>query len=1231
MEQQPILLDKVTITYPENLPVSLVVAPIKELIKNNQIIILSGETGSGKTTQLPKILLEMGLANNGIIGHTQPRKIAAKVVAHRIANELNNHDIVGYKVRFVDKIKTTTKLKIMTDGILLQEIQTDKLLSKYSAIIIDEAHERSLNIDFLLGHIKKIVSQRPELKVIITSATMHNKKIANFFNQAPIYEVMGKSYPVDIVYQPLASSIDDNDGINQTIAKAILTCFDIELGNVLVFLAGEREIKECIKYLRKTSLRNYQILPFYSRQSEADQALIFNNSGSVKIIIATNVAETSLTIPGIRYVVDSGEVKIKRYNFRTKVEQLQIENISQASAKQRSGRAGRVSHGMCVRLYSEQEYNSFSEYTDPEIIRSNIANVILKIIAFKLGDPNTFPFIEKPDEKSFNTAYRTLFQLNAIDENSKLTQIGYFMIKIPLDCYLARMLYSGYKLNCLKELLIIISYLSVTDPREYPSEFQQLAQDRHRIWNDKKSDFSMILNMWAWYQEQIRQSKSKSKLQQVLQYHFLSGVRAKNWLELYQQIKEILHNNKIQENDNEANYATIHQAVLAGLLTNIGKKDLVENYYLGTNDKKFFIHPSSGVDKAKWIVSSQLVLTTKLYARINASIEPEWIVELTKHLVKYSYSNEHWSKKRGEVIATQNVLFYGLIIAKKDVSYMNINLDYAHDIFIKQGLVPFEVANTYKWMRHNQEIINKLEQLEDKFRLSFFMIEDVLYNFYSKNIPSTIADIRSFEQWLNQDGNDKKIMLNEDKLLEELTHNLPSLQQFPEILNLNGIEIKLKYIVDPEVANDGVTAIINLVDLNLIEAKPFSWLVSGLIREKILFLIKSLPKNIRINLNPVNDIITEFLTYADNNTNEDLHVIFAAFLFQNKKIKVNSEELQTIVYPSHLRFHYEVWDHNQLIASDDDLNLLKNQLSQKLSNIIAAVGNQYEISNIKSWINELALILNSVELKRGNKIITGFYALTIKDKQINLEIMDDLDKAKSMSQRGFFALIKLQLDNQIKHLKAKQFINFKQAALFFNDVYQKEQLLTDSINQIIKMNLNLNTFPKNNEEFNLMVDNCKRGITEATRNFSNVLYITALNYNRVKLKINNHNLQDAILMQLDDLIYPEFLQTVKFSYFEHYPRYLDAVLIRLDKYEKSKDRDMLQAQIVDQIYEAWYNYVDYLELNNLKTTAEIYNFKFKIEELRVSLFAETLKTPFPVSSKRLWRELEQFPGFLSLK
>ncbi|MEN9391418.1 MAG: ATP-dependent helicase HrpA, partial [Pseudomonadota bacterium] len=702
MEQQSNILDKVNITYPENLPVSLVVATIKDLITNNQVIILSGETGSGKTTQLPKVLLEMGMASKGIIGHTQPRKIAAKVVAHRIANELNNHDIVGYKVRFVDKIKTTTKLKIMTDGILLQEIQTDKLLSKYSAIIIDEAHERSLNIDFLLGHIKKILIQRPQLKVIITSATMHNNKIAHFFNQAPIFEVMGKSYPVDIVYQPLAQSLADNEGINQTIVKAILTCLDIELGNVLVFLAGEREIKECIKYLRKTSLRNYQILPFYSRQSEADQALIFNNSSTIKIIVATNVAETSLTIPGIRYVVDSGEVKIKRYNFRTKVEQLQIENISQASAKQRSGRAGRVSHGMCVRLYSEQEYNAFSEYTDPEIIRSNIANVILKIIAFKLGDPYTFPFIERPNEKSFNTAYRTLFQLNAIDENSKLTNIGYFMIKIPLDCYLTRMLYAGYKLGCIKELLVIISFLSVTDPREYPNEYQQLAQDRHRIWSDKKSDFSMILNLWNWYQQQLFQSKSKAKLQQILQQNFLAVNRLKNWLELYQQIKEILHNNKIQENNNDANYDCIHQAVLAGLLTNIGKKDLVENYYLGTNDKKFYIHPSSGIDKAKWIVSSILVLTTKLYSRINAAIEPQWLVALTKHLVKYNYSNEHWSKKRGEVIATQNAIFYGLVIESKSVSYMNIDLNNAHEIFIKQGLVPFEVTKQYLWMQHNQ-------------------------------------------------------------------------------------------------------------------------------------------------------------------------------------------------------------------------------------------------------------------------------------------------------------------------------------------------------------------------------------------------------------------------------------------------------------------------------------------------------------------------------------------------
>ncbi|MFO0320180.1 MAG: ATP-dependent RNA helicase HrpA, partial [Neisseriaceae bacterium] len=771
------------IIYPQNLPVSHEIDNIKKLVVNNQVIIVCGETGSGKTTQLPKMLYDMGYAQEGRIGHTQPRKVAAKSIARRIGEELGNEHIVGYKVRFHDKTSPDTKIKLMTDGILLQEIQTDKFLKQYKALVIDEAHERSLNIDFILGHVKNIIDKRPDLKVIITSATIENEKFSKFFNDAPIINVEGKTFPVDIVYQPFEE--DDEINLNSTIHKAIESCFEIELGNVLVFLPGEREIKDCISFLKKTRLNRYQLLALFSRQNEYEQNLVFHDDGLLKVIVTTNVAETSITIPGIKYVIDSGLARIKRYNSRTRVEQLQIERISQSSAKQRAGRAGRLSHGMCVRLYSEQDFNLRDQYTTAEILRSNLANVILRLISFKLGSPLTFPFLDKPENKAFNDGFKTLYQLNAINKDNNITELGRKISLIPIDVNLSRMLYSAaFEYNVIDEVLIIVTLLAVVDPREYPLELQTKVREAQALWEDKDSDFITILNLWNWYKHELLHKKSQRKLRENLHDKFLNANRMREWHELHGQLKELMKNlgAKFQEQhpfENSKNvlkpasvynYQYIHQALLTGLLSNIGQKDLVENYYIGTQGKKFFIHPISVINKAKWICSASLTQTTKLYARMNAKILPEWLVPLTKHLVKYVYSDERFDKKRGEVVASEASLLYGLLLCRKNVPLYKINMPLAHEIFIRQGIILDQLGRKYNFIAHNQKVLEEIDKLESKYRTTFIIIEDELYKFYSNIIPHDISDFRSFGKWCQ--NNEEQLKLNITQFVEQFAKDI---------------------------------------------------------------------------------------------------------------------------------------------------------------------------------------------------------------------------------------------------------------------------------------------------------------------------------------------------------------------------------------------------------------------------------------------------------------------------
>lgn len=1212
------------IDYHKNLPISKKIEEIKDLIRNNQVVIISGETGSGKTTQLPKILLELGAYNEKqIIGHTQPRRVAAKSIAHRLQVELENKDVVGYKIRFNDQTYPENKIKIMTDGILLQEIHQDKLLKKYKAIIIDEAHERTLNIDFILGYLKSILNIRKDLKVIITSATIENEKFSLFFNRAPLINIEGKTYPVEIIYQPILATQFDDVNLDEAIYRAIESCFSIELGNVLVFLPGEREIKQCMNYLRRTNLKRYKIIPFYSRQNEQEQGQIFNEDGQLRIIITTNIAETSLTIKGISFVIDSGLVKIKRYNPKLKVEQLLVENISKASAKQRSGRAGRLKAGVCIRLYSEDDYNLRQEFTDPEIYRTNLANVILKLISLEIGNVQDFPFLDQPLEKSFKDGYKLLYQLSAITFDNKITAIGRNMLYFPLDVRLARILVNP-NFNVMEPLLVIASFLSIIDPRENPSEFLEKSRESHKKWADKNSDFIGILKLWTWFQDLLEQKLSKKETLLCLQKNFLSSIRLKQWSELYIHLKEISLQYKMKvekvdysyNNINDNFYIQLHQNILLGYIDNIGQKDIVENFYIGAQNKKFLLHPTSNIDKNKWIFATELIQTSKLYAIIAANILPQWLVPISRHIVKYNYNEPRWDQKRQEVIANKVILLFGLIIAKEKVNYKLINLEESHIIFIKEGIIENKLNKKYSFIKHNQKVIDEVQNLEQKYRTSLTYIEEDLYNFYIKNIPNYISNTIDFDVWVA--ANPTQLKLTPEDLLNNIVED--NVKLFPDYIINNNIKIKLNYIFDPKHEEDGITANISLKNLNQIDTNLFDWLVLGLIREKINFIFKKIPKNIRLNLMPIEENITKFLEKYDQT--KDFYAGIVEFINLKNIQKINKIDIEQIVLPKHLMMHYNIMDEvNQSVYIGNNIHEAKIKLKSKVGNLLENIAQNLEINNITTWIPEFELLTQKINTTLNN--LSGYYSLYVsKQSIINFKVVDNQNDAIQYTKNSLIELAKYYLQQEIKYVKIKKINNLEVIAIFWRNIYSKDDILNDSINLIVRSCVNIANIPKNKDEFLQIIQQAKITWGETVNDILSVIYEIAELFNAVIKIIENHVLIDEINYELDDLIFSNFLNYVSYEQLQHFPRYLKTIMIRINKYQHSKDEVL--SNEVNYVYEKWYDLIDKLEVNHKKIPKELYDFKYKICELRVSLFAQELKTQYKVSSKRLINELEDF-------
>jgi ATP-dependent helicase HrpA len=846
--------------YPEELPVSERRTEIAKAIKENQVVIVAGETGSGKTTQLPKICLDIGRGVAGLIGHTQPRRLAARSVASRIASELKSElgHAVGYKVRFSDHTRPESYIKLMTDGILLAESQNDHFLNQYDTLIIDEAHERSLNIDFLLGYLKQLLPKRPNLKLIITSATIDTERFAKHFNDAPIIEVTGRTYPVELRYRPLEAV--DEEAKDRNIQQAILDAVDeaarLGQGDVLIFLPGEREIRETAESLRKHHPLHTEILPLYARLSAAEQNRVFQTHKGRRIVLATNVAETSLTVPGIRYVIDPGLARMSRYSHRTKVQRLPIEKVSQASANQRAGRCGRVAPGVCFRLYSEMDFINRTEFTEPEIKRSNLAAVILQMKSLRLGEVEHFPFVEPPEQKMISDGYKLLQELGAVDAAQHLTETGKQLAKLPVDPRIGRMVLAAKQEDCLEEVLVIASAISVQDPRERPHEYQQAADEKHRQFKDERSDFLAYLNLWRSFHEQKRHL-SNNKLRKWCKENFISYLRMREWHDVHAQMHSLITDMGWRPNQIEAGYTEIHRALITGLLGNLANKTQSQEY-AGARGIKLYIFPGSGLFKKqpKWFMAAELVETTRLYARLIAKIESEWIEQVAGDLCKRSYFEPHWEKTPAAVMAYERVTLYGLVInPKRKVHYSRIDSVEARQIFIRKALVAGDFQTQAKFFEHNKQLVADIETLEAKSRRRDVLVdEQVLYDFYDQLIPDDICDGRRFEKWRKaaEEKNKQLLYLTREDLMHHEAEGA-SEAQFPDSMQIAGMSLKLSYHFEPGSEDDGVTVTVPLPALNLLQPQQFDWLVPGLLHEKICQLLKSLPKVLRRNFVPVPD------------------------------------------------------------------------------------------------------------------------------------------------------------------------------------------------------------------------------------------------------------------------------------------------------------------------------------------------------------------------------------------
>ena len=1224
-------LENLKISYPD-LPVSARREEILKLIAENQVVVIAGETGSGKTTQLPKMCLELGRGVNGLIGHTQPRRIAARSVANRIAEELGSEmgSTVGYKVRFNDQVSENTLVKLMTDGILLAEIQTDRYLNQYDTLIIDEAHERSLNNDFILGYLKQILAKRPDLKVIITSATIDVERFSRHFNNAPIIEVSGRTFPVEVRYRPIVEE-EDQDQL-QGILNAVDELQTEGRGDILIFMNGEREIRDTAEALQKQELRFTEILPLYARLSAEEQQRIFRPSGLNRVILATNVAETSLTIPNIKYVIDTGTARISRYSYRTKVQRLPIEPISQASANQRKGRCGRTSEGICIRLYSEEDFNSRPEFTDPEILRTNLASVILQMNSLGLSDITAFPFVDSPDIRQIQDGIRLLEELQAFKtrktkfgEKRELTQIGRQLAQLPIDPRLGRMVIEAAKNGSLHEVMMIVSALSIQDPRERPQEKQQASDEKHRRFADKDSDFLAFVNLWHYIQTQ-QKALSKNQFRKQCQKDFLNYLRVREWQDIYHQLRLSVREMGLPINTLEANYQQIHTALLAGLLSHIGLKDSEKMHYLGARNAQFFIFPTSALFKKqpKWIIASELVETTKLWARTVAKIEPEWIEPLAQHLVKSSYSEPHWAKSKGAVMAYEKVALYGVpIVSNRPVNYGAIDPAISREIFIRSAMVEGEWVNNYKFFKENNRLIKEVEDLEHKSRRRDILVdEQVLFDFYDQRVGTEVVSSRHFDSWWKKASKANPELLNFEKsFLINKGANKVSELDFPNFWYQGNLKLKLSYQFDISAESDGVTVHIPLPLLNQIEPEGFDWQIPGLRHELVVNLIKSLPKATRRNFVPAPNYAEAFLARAEP-FKKPLLQSLSDELRKMTGVTIAPELWDLSQLPSHLKMNFKVVDEKgKTLSESEDLDALKFQLKDEVKTALSHIADDgIEQSGLHLW--QFAELPQCYEQKKANFSVKAYPAIVDEKNAVGIKLFETEAEQQQAMQAGLRRLLLLNIPSPIKYLHEK-LPNKAKLGLYFAPFGKVVELIDDCIACAVdKLIEEFGGFVWTEEKFNALHEFVRANLNETTVEIAlqvekSLTLAFELN-KRMKGKMDftmAFALSD-IKTQLAGLIYPNFVTQTGFERLADLYRYLTAIGKRLDKLGTDTNTDRAKMLRVEQVQEAYKQLLAKLPKSKA-IPAEVLEIRYMIEELRVSLFAQQLGTKYPISDKRI--------------
>jgi ATP-dependent helicase HrpA len=1235
------------ITYPEQLPVSQKKDEILAAIRDHQVVIVAGETGSGKTTQIPKICLELGRGVKGLIGHTQPRRLAARTVAERVAEELNTPlgSAIGWKVRFTDQVGDSTLVKLMTDGIMLAEIQTDRELRQYDTIIIDEAHERSLNIDFILGYLAQLLPRRPELKVVITSATIDPERFSRHFGDAPIIEVSGRTYPVEVRYRPLLEEGGEDADRDQV--TAICDAVD-ELqregpGDILVFLSGEREIRDTADALNKKNLRFTEVLPLYARLSHAEQHRVFQRpaqgAGAVRrIVLATNVAETSLTVPGIKYVIDPGTARISRYSHRTKVQRLPIEPISQASANQRKGRCGRTSDGICIRLYSEDDFHSRPEFTDAEILRTNLASVILQMTAAGLGDIAKFPFIDPPDSRHIKDGVQLLEELGALDPQQKdvrkrLTPIGRKLSQLPVDPRLARMVLEADRNGCVREVMVIAAALSIQDPRERPSDKQQQADDKHRRFADETSDFLAFLNLWRYVREQ-QKTLSSSAFRRMCRSEFLNYLRIREWQDIYSQLRTVARSMDIHVNEEDADPQRVHTSLLAGLLSHIGLKDTDKNEYLGARSAKFAVFPGSALFKKppRWIMSAELVETSRLWARVNARIEPEWVEPLAQHLVKRTYSEPHWEQKQAAVMAYERVTLYGVpLVAQRKVNYGRIDPEVSRELFIRSALVEGDWRTHHQFFHDNRKLLGEVEELEHRARRRDILVDDeALFDFYDERLPDHVVSGAHFDSWWKHKRREEPELLNfEHSMLINEAAEAVTKDDYPDSWRQGKLKFKVTYQFEPGADADGVTVHIPLQVLNQVTPNGFDWQIRGLREDVVTELIRSLPKPIRRMCVPAPNYAKAFLERAVAGP-EPLTSVLADELHRMVGVDVHPEDFDWSKVPDHLKMTFRVVDERRRkLAEDKDLEALKLRLKPKTREAISKAAGSIGIeqrSGLTQWT--IGTLPATFETRRGGHTVRAFPALVDEGESVAVKLFDtEAEQAEAM-WRGTRRLILLNLPSNPAKFAQSKLGNADKLALSRSPHGSVQALFDDCVTAATDKLIADHGGPAWDEEgFRKLFDKVRADVVDTTfdtvAKVRQVLAAWQACERRLKATTSPVLLPGLtdVKEQLAALIHPGFVTAAGWRRLPDLLRYLVAVDRRLQQMPTSVQRDRTR---MDKVHEMRDEYAQLLAAfkPGQPVPPEVREIRWMLEELRVSYFAHALGTAYPVSDKRILKAID---------